>query len=517
MSVELIIDSTPEEVTIAILHEKHLVELHREKKDKQFSVGDIYLGKVKKVMPGLSAAFVNVGAKKDAFLHYLDLGPQFSSLQKFVKFNHSAQVPRADLSTFKREPDIDKAGKVADVLKSNQQVLVQIAKEPISTKGPRLNSELSIAGRFLVLTPFSDQVSISQKIKNIKERKRLVRLVKSIKPKGFGIIIRTVAENKKVADLHGDMSNVYKRWEEIVKNLNKAQPPKKVLGELNRTSAILRDLLSNDFNRIIVNDEEILASIKDYLGDIAPEKAQIAKLYKGKRLPLFDFYNIEKKIKELFGRNVTMSSGAYLIIDHTEAMHVVDVNSGNRRNKENSQEQNAFEVNMEAAEELARQLRLRDMGGIIVVDFIDMKESIHRKKLFNKLKDLMKDDRARHSILPPSKFGVIEITRQRVRPEMDIKTNETCPCCGGTGDTTATILLTDKIENDLKYISKELNINKVSLYTHPFVAAYLKQGILSVKRKWQKKHGCKIELNPATSYQMLEYNFFDSKKEEIKL
>ena len=517
MSVELIIDSTPNEVIIAILHNKQLVELHREKNDKRFSVGDIYLGKVKKVMPGLNAAFVNVGAEKDAFLHYFDLGPQFNSLQKFVKYNHAAKTPNANLSTFKKEPDINKNGKIADVLKNNRPVLVQIAKEPISTKGPRLNSEISIPGRYLVLVPFSDRISISQKIKNFNERKRLTRLIKSIKPKGFGIIIRTVAENKKVADLHNDMNDVVERWGEMVKSMNNAAPPKKVLGELNRTSAILRDLLNSTFNNIIVNDKAILSEIKSYLKGIAPEKQEIVRLYKGEKVPIFDFYNVEKQIKALFGKNVTMKSGTYLVIEHTEALHVIDVNSGHRSRKENNQEQNAFEVNMEAAEEITRQLKLRDMGGIIVVDFIDMREESHRNELYQKMKELMKTDRAKHNILPPSKFGLVEITRQRVRPEMDIKTNETCPCCGGTGETTATVLLVDNIENDLKYISEQLNIKKIKLWVHPFIEAYLNKGILSKRRKWQKAYKCKIEVHAITAYQMLEYHFFNEQKDEIKL
>ncbi|MCC7331182.1 MAG: Rne/Rng family ribonuclease [Flavobacteriales bacterium] len=519
MSVELIIDSTPKEVVIAILRDGKLLELHKEKNNNNFSVGDIYLAKVKKIMPGLNATFVNVGYEKDAFLHYLDLGPQFQSYVKYTKSVVGGGQNSSSLD-FKFEPDIEKSGKIEKVLKTNEQILVQIAKEPISTKGPRLSSEISIAGRYLVLVPFSDKVSVSQKIKNNEERDRLIKLIKSIKPKGFGVIIRTVAENKKVSELHSDMNDLTAKWEQCFLGLKNAHAPKKVLGELDRTSALLRDLLNNDFNSISVNDDALYQEIKGYLHTIAPEKEKIAKLYTGK-VPIFDNYGIERQIKSSFGRNVTLKSGIYLIIEHTEALHVIDVNSGQRgKRKDSTQEQNALEVNLEAAEEVARQLRLRDMGGIVVVDFIDMKESENRHLLYEKMKECMKEDRAKHNILPPSKFGLVQITRQRVRPEMEIKTTEKCPSCGGSGEVQSTVLLIDDIENTLRYITGHLKHKKLSIHIHPFIDAYInkrKGWFSSLKKEWQKQFLCNLEIVPTTSFHMLQYKFFDTNDDEIVL
>jgi ribonuclease G len=521
VSVELVINSSPSEVIIALLNDGELVELHREKSNNNFSVGDIYLGKVKKIMSGLNAAFVDVGYEKDAFLHYLDLGPQFKSLQKYVKLVQSGKMTSGDLSNFELEPELDKNGKIGDVLKSNQNILVQIAKEPISTKGPRLSSELSIAGRYLVLIPFSDKVSVSQKIKSEEERHRLKNLISSIKPKGFGIIIRTVAENKKVADLHNDMNYLTQKWNEGFKRLKNAKPPAKIIGELDRTSAMLRDLLNADFNQIHVNDEALYGEIKSYLHTIAPDKEKIVKLYSGSK-PIFDHFGIEKQIKALFGKNVSMRSGAYLIVEHTEAMHVIDVNSGQRGVKKgDNQEQNALAVNIEAAKEVARQLRLRDMGGIIVVDFIDMREEENRMTLYHKLKEFMKEDRAKHSILPPSKFGLIEITRQRVRPEMDVEVTEKCPCCKGKGEVQSTILFVDEIENTIRYLAEQTNQKKLKVRTHPYIAAFINrpEGLLkaSLRKKWEKDYKCQLVVEPITSYSLLEYHVFDKNDDEIIL
>lgn len=519
MSVELIIDSSPNEVVIAILRDNKLIELHKEKNNNNFSVGDIYLARVKKIMPGLNATFVDVGYEKDAFLHYLDLGPKFKS---FTKYTNRVVTGKANTSRldFEFEPDIEKTGKIEDVLKSNEQILVQIAKEPISTKGPRLSSEVSIAGRYLVMVPFSEKVSVSQKIKDSDERERLIRLIKSIKPAGFGVIVRTVAKNKKVADLHADMSDLVNRWELCYNGLKDSRAPKKVLGELDRTSALLRDVLNSDFNTIHVNDETLCGELRTYLQNIAPDKAKIVKQYNGK-MPIFDNFGIEKQIKSSFGRNVTLKSGVYLIVEHTEALHVIDVNSGQRgKKKDSSQEQNALEVNLEAAKEIARQLRLRDMGGIVVVDFIDMKESENRKLLYEKMKEFMSDDRAKHNILPPSKFGLVQITRQRVRPEMEIKTAEKCPCCGGKGEVHSTVLLVDEIESNMRFIVEQSNLKKIRINTHPFVESFINkpQGFLSSLRKeWQKKYKCKIEVLPSASNTFLEYHFLNDDGEEIVL
>lgn len=516
MTNELIIEVKQEEVSIALLRDKRLVELHREKGSNNYAVGDIYLGKVKKVMSGLNAAFVDVGYEKDGFLHYFDLGPQALSFQKFTKFIQLGKMNSSSLENFNRESDIPKDGKITQAVQSGQSILVQVAKEPISSKGPRITTELSIAGRFIVLVPFSDKINVSQKIKKSEERQRLKRLMQSILPVGFGVIIRTVAENKTVAELHSDLNTLLNKWDEMYNNTVKAVPPQKVLGEIDRVATILRDLLNESFSAIHVNDQRLHDEIKKYLTTIAPEKEKILKLFKG-NVPIFDNFGVEKQIKALFGKTVTLKTGAYLIIEHTEAMHVIDVNSGNRAKSNNSQETNALEVNMEAAVEVARQLRLRDMDGIVVVDFIDMHQPENRKALYEKLREEMKSDRAKHHILPPSKFGLVQITRQRVRPEMNVVTIEQCPTCGGSGEIQASIVLVDQIENTLNFIVKEQNEKLVTLYAHPFIAAYLTKGIFSIRRKWAFKYGKKIRVKPIDSYHYMEYRFFNKEGEELKM
>lgn len=515
MSYELVINSQSNEMLIALLKDKRLIELHREKKNIAFSVGDIYLGRVKKVMQGLNAAFVDVGHEKDAFLHYLDLGPQVMSLNKYVKNSRTGKQNTSSLMYFKNEEDIRKDGKISDVLQSGQDIIIQIAKEPISTKGPRISSEISIAGRYIVLVPFSERVSVSQKIKNSEEKDRLKKLILNIKPKNFGVIIRTVAEGKSVSDLENDLKELMKKWDDLFKELKNANPPYKALGELDRASAFLRDMLNPFYSSITVNDQEIYDEIRAYLHNIAPEKENILKLYKS-NLPIFEHFGLEKQIKSLFGKTVTMKSGAYLIIEKTEALHVIDVNSGNRSKSDMSQESNALEVNIEAAVEIARQLRLRDMGGIIVVDFIDMHDPENRKTLFQRLKEEMADDKAKHTILPPSKFGLVQITRERVRPEVEVKTTEKCPACGGTGEVQASILLTDEIETNLRYIITEQREKNLSIHAHPYIAAYLTKGFPSLRLKWFLKHKQWINIQPITAYHMLEYHIFKG-EEEIKI
>ncbi len=518
MSLELVINSTEVGVDVALLKDEKLIELHQEKGGNQWQVGDIYLAKVRKVVPGLNAAFVDVGYEKDAFLHYLDLGPQFSSLSRYVKELLNKKHQDLDLSSFTLDSDIDKNGKITNVLSGNQTVLVQIAKEPISTKGPRLTSEITIAGRYVVLVPFSNKVSVSQKIRDAEERDRLKRLISSIKPHNFGVIIRTVAEDKKVAELNQDLINLVAKWKQVAGNVNKGNLPEKVHGELDRTSSILRDMLNGDFTTIHVDSDRLVSDIKEYVQEIAPGKEGIVKPYHGK-LNIFDHYGIHKQIKASFGKKVMMKSGAYLIIEHTEAMHVIDVNSGTRKGGTRDQEENALAVNLEAAEEIARILRLRDMGGIISVDFIDMADKENNKKLLDTLKEAMKTDRAKHTVLPPSRFGVVEITRQRVRPETDIDTSESCPVCGGSGKSDASILVIDDIENQLRYLSDNGH-RSVTLRTHPFIAAYIeKRGLInnSLKKRWGKKYKVKLEVLAVTKYHLLQFSFFNKQDEPIEL
>lgn len=516
MTRELVIDASQFEVVIALLEDKRLVELNKDKSGKNYSVGDIYLGKVKKIIPGLNAAFVEVGYEKDAFLHYLDLGSQVMSLNKYCKLLVSGKHPNLTLDGFHLEKDIEKTGRISNVLAVNQQILVQVAKEPISTKGPRVSSDLSFAGRYMVLVPFSDKISISQKIKSPEERSRLKRLALSIKPKNFGVIVRTVAENKMVAELDTDMRELVRKWEGLTETIKTAKAPVKVIGELSRTSAILRDLLNASFNSIHVNEQRLYDEIRSYIHTISPDQEDIVKLYKGK-VPIFEHFGVEKQIKTSFGKNVSFKSGAYLIIEHTEALHVIDVNSGHRSNSENNQEQNALDVNLEAATEVARQLRLRDMGGIIVIDFIDLHNGLNRRKLYEKIKEDMKNDRAKHTILPPSKFGLVQITRQRVRPEMNIETVEKCPVCDGTGEIKASIILIDDVENNIKYLLQRQNEKYLKMCIHPYIYAYLTKGLISIRLKWFMRFKKWIHIVPMSSYHFLEYHFFNKEDDEIKL
>jgi ribonuclease G len=515
VSKELVIDVTSNEIDIALLENKKLVELNKEKSNPKFSVGDIYLGRVRKIMPGLNAAFVDVGYEKDAFLHYLDLGPQFRSLQSYLNAALTRKGKLVSMQRFKREKDIDKNGKITDVLTSGQFILVQIAKEPISTKGPRLASEIAIAGRNMVLMPFHDKVSVSQKITSEEERNRLRTLLQSIRPSNYGIIVRTVAEGKMVKVLDEELRNLEKKWETAFEKLRGTTPPALIISELNRTAAILRDLLNVSFNNIYVNDESAAREIKEYISTIAPEKEKIVNHYKGST-PIFEKFGLEKQIKASFGKTISFKSGAYLIIEHTEALHVIDVNSGNRSKSLDTQETNALEVNLAAAEEIARQLRLRDMGGIIVIDFIDMHSQDNKNKVFERMKQVMEDDRTKHSILPLSKFGLMQITRQRVRPEMDINTREKCPTCSGTGEISPSVLIVDKIEITLADLLKKYKFKKVTLRLHPFIASHVTKGwIFSLHGKWQRLYHCKIKIVPISSYDFLEYRFFNREGKEL--
>jgi ribonuclease G len=513
---ELIIDSSPNGATIALTQDKQLVELHKEQISNNYTVGDIYLCRIKKIMPGLNAAFVDVGYEKDAFLHYLDLGPQVQSLMKLTKQVRGGSYQSKLLDNFKLDADISKNGKISEILAKNQLIPVQIAKEPISTKGPRLSSDMSLAGRYVVLVPFSEVISISKKIKSNTERTRLRKVVEGIKPKQFGVIIRTVSEGKGVPELQKDLLDLISRWEQFITRLPSVEPGKKVLGEIGRTSTILRDILNPDFQNVYVNDQGLYDEIRSYVHEISPEMENIVKLHKHKD-PIFEHYGIDKQIKGAFGKTVNLAGGAYLVIEHTEALHVIDVNSGNRTANKENQEENAFMVNKEAAKEIARQLRLRDMGGIVVIDFIDMHKPTNRKDLFDYLRAEMALDRAKHTILPPSKFGLVQVTRQRVRPEMNIVTSEVCPACNGTGTIRPTILLLDDIEQNFNFILTEQNEKGITLCVHPYIEAYIKQGLVNRQMKWYFKYHQWIKVMSNPAYQITEFHFLSSKGEEIKL
>ncbi|MEZ4925259.1 MAG: Rne/Rng family ribonuclease [Saprospiraceae bacterium] len=515
MDKELIINASESGVELALLEGGKLAELHHQKTNNNFTVGDIFIGKIRKMMPGLNAAFVDIGHRKDAFLHYTDLGPKLRSLIKWSNGVINGNINTHKLDNFKFEDEIIKTGKVDQVLNKRWPILVQILKEPISTKGPRLTCELNLPGRYMVISPFSDSVSVSKKIQSSEERKRLHTLAESIKPKNFGIIIRTAAEGRKVQELHEELVQLLGKWEDVFKLLKVETPPSKLLSELDKTGSVLRDLLSDSFSKIVVNDKDIFNDIKSYLQSISPQQVNIVQQYNGNK-PIFEAHGVTRQVKASFGKTATMSSGAYLVIEKTEAMHVIDVNSGHKMTSADV-EQTIFRVNLEAAEEIARQIRLRDIGGLIIVDFIDMKNQEHRRQIAKSMEDFMRKDRSQHTILPLSKFGLMQITRERARPEIAMNTAEVCPTCNGSGEVNPTILLTDDIERDLTSIIQSRPRSVLTLRTHPYLEAFLKKGLFNIRWKWFLKFNKWVKIISDTDYPLSTYKFFDENDDEIRL
>jgi ribonuclease G len=513
ISKELVITSFEKEIQIALLEDKKLVEIHKEKSTDQFAVGDIYLGVVKKTNSGgMNAAFVNIGSDRDAFLHYFDLGNHARTMNEFV--NQVITNNKKSIANFPYQPEIPKVGKINEVLTPGQKILVQVAKEPISTKGATVTTEISLAGRFLVLVPLMDKVTVSQKIKSSAERRRLKNLVQAIRPKKCGIIIRTVANGKNLEEITKDMNQLVDKWKLIIEKLPLVTAPAKVAAELDISTSLIRDIVNESFEAIHVDNPVLYQEIKQYLTSISSDYSNILKLYKNPK-PIFETMNVSKQIKGSFGKIVTIKNGIYLVIEHTEAMHVIDVNSGNRNKAGKDQEENATNVNLEAAAEIARQLRLRDMGGIITIDFIDMKKTSNRTLLYQTLVQLMKNDKAKHTILPVNKFGLIQITRQRVRQATIIETSEQCPTCHGTGKVKPTILIEEEIQNMIEYLIEKQIEKKFYISVHPIVHAYLTQKMVSKRFKWSLKYKQWIKLVPNQNLHLLEFKFFNKDQDQI--
>lgn len=512
---DLIVDVNSAEVSIALMENHRLIELNKESSHGHtFSVGDVYLGKVKKILPALNAAFVDIGDEKEAFVHYLDLGLNFKAFDEFVKKLNQNTVPKDVFSSIKLGPILEKEGRIENVLSQGQMVVVQIVKEPISTKGSRLTAEISLAGRNIVLLPFAEKVSVSQKISSKEEKRRLESLVKNILPKNYGAIIRTAAEGKNAAVLDAELRALIEKWESSWEKLAKSKSVQLLFTEYSKTTTILRDLLNDSFSNIYVNDEAVYEEIRKYISLISPDQEKIVRLYKDSA-PIFDHFEVTRQIKSSFGKVVPIKQGAYLVIEHTEALHVIDVNSGTRaRNKE--QAQNTFDVNCYAAEEIARQLRLRDMGGIVIVDFIDMESNEHKNALFKHMQELMQPDRAKHNVLPLTKFGLMQITRQRVRPATEINTTEVCPVCHGTGKITSSVVIDEAIERRLAYYVAEKNIRSFVLKVSPILGAYLSRGVFSsIIGKWKAKYKCKIRLVEITDYTVLQNELFTENGDKL--
>ena len=508
---DLIVDVNSTEVSIALMENHRLIELNKESSQgHSFSVGDVYLGKVKKLLPALNAAFVDIGDEKETFVHYLDLGLYFEAFDEFVKRLNPNTDAKGIYKHIKADNILAKEGRIEIVLTPGQMIIVQIVKEPISTKGSRLTAEISLAGRNIVLLPFAEKVSVSQKITSKEEKRRLETLVKSILPKNYGAIIRTAAEGKNAAVLDAELMSLIEKWENSWKKLAKSKGVQLLFTEYSKTTTILRDLLNDSFTNIYVNNETVYEEARKYISLISPEQEKIVKLYKDKA-PIFDHFEVTRQIKSSFGKVVPIKQGAYLVIEHTEALHVIDVNSG-IRSKNKEQEQNTFDINCYAAEEIARQLRLRDMGGIVIVDFIDMESNEHRNALYKKMTELMETDRAKHNVLPLTKFGLMQITRQRVRPATEINTQEVCPVCNGTGKIQSSVVIDEAIERRLSYYVTEKKINSLILKVSPILGAYLTKGVFnSILKRWKKKYECKIELVEVTDFTVLQNEFYDEK------
>lgn len=505
MQKELVVQTNANGAEIALLRDGKLMEIHREEYGGEFQVGDIYFGKIRKVMPGLNAAFVDIGYAKDAFLHYHDLGPDIPSFKKFLEDLRHKRIHTHLLAPFQFVAPIHKDGKIDKVFAAGEQIVVQIMKEPISTKGPRLTSAISLPGRYVIVIPFADNVSVSKKIESKEERARLKELIRSIKPKGFGVIVRTASQGRSVSELDQDLRDLVIKWKTIYEN---AKAQKKVLyKEPQKIELLLRDMFNDSFEKITVDNQSLYKELRNYVGAIAPDKADIVKLHEPKEhVALFSELNINRQLQSLFGKIVNIGGGAYLIIEHTEAMHVVDVNSGSKRLKDLGQEETALKTNLEAAGEIARQLRLRDMGGIIVIDFIDMRSAENRKKLFDAIKEQMSDDRAKHTILPPTRFGLIQITRQRVRPENKGDEKPVCPLCKGTGNAPPTLMVAEQIETRLREIARE-NVGPIRLQVHPYLQAFLTKGWPSTRMKWIWEYKRLIVIDSHEDYGITHFEF----------
>lgn len=504
MKNQIIIHSSGKQTRIALIENGELAQLFIESEENQRTVGDVFLARVHKVMPGIRAAFIDVGLEKDAFLHFSDAGDHLGDYVRMLNGPKSiSKEAKKELDNFQNLSNNDKQILAGKLLQANQKLLVQIAKEPIGSKGPRISTDISIAGRFLVLIPMGRHVAVSKKISNFKERKRLKSIVSSMLPEGFGVIVRTVADGQDKEAIEDDMRTVLQKWERLIEKLESAKPPKLLHKDLDMVESILRDLFAKSYDLVLIDDYPLYKQIKSFVERIAPQMLPSVQLYKG-REHIFDHARISQDVNSIFHPRVRMQSGGYLIFEQTEAMYVVDVNSGPYAAKEN-QEDNSLRTNLEAAREIAKQLRLRDIGGIIVVDFIDLREEKNRKKIFDELKKEFKKDRAKTNVIGMSDFGLIQITRQRIRPSVLNSVSKVCPSCGGLG----TIVTQDTIITDLEgWISKfrtSTEYRVVDLYVNPYLKSHLQKGFFNLQWKWMMQYKLRISVISDDSISLNEF------------
>lgn len=506
MKNQIIIHASGKQNRIALIENGELAQLFIESDENQRTVGNIYLARVHKVMSGIRAAFIDMGTPKDAFLHFSDAGDH---LKEYIQMlNGKDAIPekaRNELNkiNFDKIPNYEKQNWAGKILQRNQKLLVQIVKEPIGTKGPRVSTDVTIAGRFLVLIPMGEYIAVSKKINSYKERHRLKSTVGSMLPDGFGVIIRTVAKNQDEKALEDDMRNVLKKWERVLEKLETAEPPALLYNDLDMTESLVRDLFAKQYDRVLVDEPETYKKIKSYVSEVAPQMIPNVELYKG-REHIFDFMKIAKDVDSIFSPRVRMPSGGYLIFEQTEAMYVVDVNSGPYAAKQ-SQEDNSLKTNLEAAREVAKQLRLRDIGGIIVVDFIDLRQDKNRKKIYDELKKEFKKDPAKTNVIGMSDFGLVQITRQRIRPSVVNSVSKVCPTCGGSGSVVTKNTIIADLDAWISKFRHHTDYRAIDIYINPYLKSYLEKGFFSKKWKWMLKYWVKISLVEDETISLNEY------------
>ena len=516
MTKEIIINSSTTQTRVAITEEGNLVDFFVDYPENRRMVGDMYLGRIARVLPGIRAAFVDIGMKHDAFLHFSDIGETTKQLQDMIGEDDSDVDEDDEEETPPPRNNYHQNNKNRDSgvphLHKGQDIIVQITKEPVNNKGVRVTSSVSLPGRFCVLLPFDNKIGVSKRISDFKERRRLRHIARSILPKNYGLIIRTVARNQKEEMLKEDLSNLLKTWEEIESTIKSEEPPSLVYQDLSTTSSVIRDLFTPDVSKVFIDAKKLYRQIKEYVQLVQPSLVDKIELYKS-HLPIFDAFKIEEQIKVLMGRRVSLPSGGYLIIEHTEAMVVIDVNSG-RYAKSKEQEQNSLKTDLEASREIARQLRLRDIGGIIVVDFIDLEEEKNRKKIYDELKKEFRKDRAKVSVLQMSDFGLVQITRQRIRQNIMQAMKEVCPYCLGTGLLTKGSHLVYDIEEWMRKFKRVSKERSIIIKCHPSVAGKLREGKIKGMTRLQFKYLVKITLEEDESIPVGQFRFFSKKTQK---
>jgi ribonuclease G len=475
-------------------------------------VGDVYLGKVARVLPGIKAAFIDIGMKHDAFLHFSDIGEKTKELQAMIDEDEDDDNVARAAADEENAIVQTKFINGVPVLQKGEPILVQVTKEPVANKGVRVGSAISIPGRFCVLLPYDNKIGVSKKITDFKERRRLRVIAKSLLPQNYGLIIRTVARAQAEEQIKDDLRSLLKLWKKIQEKARNGTPPAIIYQDVSTTSSVIRDLFTSDISKVYIDNKKVFREIKDYIVLSQPELSDKIEQVRTEE-PIFEAFKVEEQIKELFSRRVYMKSGGHIVIDHTEAMVVIDVNSG-KYAASKDQEMNSLRTDLEAAREIARQLRLRDIGGLIVVDFIDLEDEKNRKKVYDELKKEFRKDRAKVSILPMSDFGLVQITRQRVRQNIMQALTETCPVCMGSGLLTKKSHLIHEIDEWLGKYRTTATHKSIVIKCHPFVSQKLHEGFPSTLTKMQLKYLLRIRVEEDNAFNSDQFKVIAKKTKQ---